>query len=152
MTFFEKNHIIEDSLTGWQNFIKYRIPTTNNALESLNKNIKETVTNYLKLNFGDFIQKIWQFVKERSFNSFEKEFPRQPVIPDSIKHIGLYLSEAFEEKFYRSEELNIFYILDKEITFCYFVNGKIYKKLRKFIDNPENKAKILEKFEKPTID
>jgi len=52
------------------------MPSTNNALESFNKNIKENVTNYQKMDFGDFMNKIWEYVHELSRKTKELPFPK----------------------------------------------------------------------------
>ena len=45
MHYFEDNYYEENSLRGWENFIKFRMPATNNCLEALNRTLKVNIKN-----------------------------------------------------------------------------------------------------------
>ena len=100
LEYFDKYYNNDTYYKGWQRYIKFRMPSTNNALESLNRTIKETATNYEKLEFGEFMNRIWNYVKEKSLNAHENPFYQQPFIPNEIKIIGVYLFEIFEDLYY----------------------------------------------------
>ena len=152
LDYFKKTYVNTDGLTGWQSFIKFRMPSTNNSLEALNKQIKSQVTNYQKMELADFMDKLFSYIKDKSLENLKiEEFPSFPLIENSFWIISQYLVENFDDYFVALENSEQIYIKDKDPLFNYYYNGKIAKKIKLFINNEENKSEILEKFEKPTL-
>ncbi len=61
--YFLSTYCDEEYLYGWQNFVKYRFPGTNNTLESMNSHLKSDITSFLKLKMGQFILKLFEKIR-----------------------------------------------------------------------------------------
>ena len=85
--YFEE-YYFNENYSGWQSYIKDRIPSTNNALEHFNRIIKMDVTNYHKLPFGEFLEKTFEFVNEDSKNQEKLVFPETTDLPDIFCYIA----------------------------------------------------------------
>ena len=117
--------------------------TTTNSNESVNRYIKEDVTDFKKFPLHITIPKIVDWLSEKSKTSLNKfpEFP--PLIDPAIWRIAIYLCEHFENIFMEINE-RYFYTKRKNLDFKYFSKGRIVPYLKKFLLNKNNKNKILE--------
>lgn len=82
--YFNKNYCIESGLTGWENFRKHCMPSTNNCLESLNRVLKCNVTNYLRLKIGEFLIKLLEVIKVQSKSNEDIIFPNEVSVDNYV--------------------------------------------------------------------
>ena len=144
-------------LSGWQNFIKGTQPGTNNAIEGLNRAIKEFVTDHRKLEFGKYVQALCDELKEKSQEDASiANFPKLPIINICIARFALQLFDNFSEFFLIYE--GRYFIKDKFVNYSLYnkKTGKVKKEVNQTAsklrnENEETLAKFNSYYSKPSI-
>ena len=132
-------------------------PATNNSLEAFNRVIKQVMTDYRKLPFGEYSQAIFEELKRRSEESSSiMQFPKTPFIPRHLILLAQSLSENFNLYFqlYQGE-----YFIKDRYAVCTIFNPKTSKLKQKIRDlavkvekkEPEFTKRFLDFYTKPSL-
>ena len=158
--YFWKYYLDQSNLTclfGWQNFIKLTHPGTNNAVEGINRSLKENINKYEKLEFGKYLELICEELVEMSEASGNIiSFPNSPVIPQAIIRFAIKLSETFNNNF--EIHKNKFYIKDKLVNYSLYnrrsgaIKKETNQKASKVNNNDDETVKnFLSYYSKPNL-
>ena len=80
-----------------QAYLKYRMCSTNNAIEGSNRVIKDDFTGHIKLPLNELIFKFRKYVENCTRFQQKNNYVKFPFIDNVTRTIAKYLNEYFEE-------------------------------------------------------